>query len=124
MSSFYMLCIVLLSFLLTEKANAQIPDELAQVTLSSDFETVSPGASGWLITKVKVESGWHMYWKNAGQSGYPTTIEWEADGVELGALQFPAPKAYEFLEMIIYVHEGEVVLLTEMKVDEDFDSGN
>ena len=124
MPSFYMLCIVLLSFLLTEKANAQIPDELAQVTLSSDFETVSPGASGWLITRVKVESGWHMYWKNAGQSGYPTTIEWEADGVELGPLQFPAPKAYEFLEMIIYVHEGEVVLLTEMRVDEDFDSEN
>ena len=124
MPSFYILCIFLLSFLLTEKANAQIPDELAQVTLSSDFETVSPGASGWLITKVIVESGWHMYWKNAGQSGYPTTIEWQADGVELGPLQFPAPKAYEFLEMIIYVHEGEVVLLTEMRVDEDFDSEN
>jgi thiol:disulfide interchange protein/DsbC/DsbD-like thiol-disulfide interchange protein len=115
---------VLLSFFSAKPIQAEIPDQLAQVTLSSDFETVSPGASGWLITRVKVESGWHMYWKNAGQSGYPTTIEWEADGVELGPLQFPAPKAYEFLEMIIYVHEGEVVLLSEMRVDEDFDSEN
>jgi DsbC/DsbD-like thiol-disulfide interchange protein len=63
-----------------------------------------------------------MYWKNAGQSGYPTTIEWEADGVELGPLQFPIPKAYEFLDMIIYVHEGEFVLLTEINVDDDFEA--
>ena len=110
----------LLSFFSAKQVQAEIPDQLAQVTLSSDFETVSPGASGWLITRVKVESGWHMYWKNAGQSGYPTTIEWEADGVELGPLQFPTPKAYEFLDMIIYVHEGEFVLLTEINVDDDF----
>ena len=31
------------------------------------------------------------------------------------------PKAYEFLEMIIYVHEGEFTLLAEITVDDDFE---
>ena len=93
----------------------------ADVTLSCDLDTIKPGSSGWLLIEVKVDAGWHMYWKNAGQSGYPTTIQWETDGVDLGPLQFPTPKAYEFLEMIIYVHDGEFVLLTRMTVDEDFD---
>ncbi len=94
---------------------------MADVTLSCDLETIKPGSSCWLLIEVKVDSGWHMYWKNAGQSGYPTTIQWETDGVDFGPLQFPSPKAYEFLEMIIYVLEGEFVLLTRMTVDEDFD---
>ncbi len=111
--------LLLIFFYLTE-VGAQIPDDLARVKISSDLKTVSPSSSGWLLIEVKVEPGWHMYWKNAGQSGYPTTIKWEVDGVDLGPLQFPTPKAYEFLEMIIYVHDGEFVLLTEMKVGEDF----
>ena len=41
---------------------------------------------------------------------------------DLGPLQFPTPKAYEFLDMIIYVHEGEFVLLTEINVDDDFEA--
>ena len=93
---------------------AQIPEDLARVKISSNLKTVSPGSSGWLLMEVKVEPGWHMYWKNAGESGYPTTIQWEVDGVDLGPLQFPTPKAYEFLEMIIYVHDGEFVLLLSL----------
>ena len=96
-------------------------EEMADVTLSCDLETIRPGSSGWLLIEVKVDPEWHMYWKNAGQSGYPTTIQWQTDGVDFGPLQFPTPKAYEFLEMIIYVLEGEFVLLTRMTVDEDFD---
>ena len=97
-------------------------EEMVDVTLSCDLEKIKPGSSGWLLIEVKVDPGWHMYWKNAGQSGYPTTIEWNTAGVDLGPLQFPTPKAYEFLDMIIYVHEGEFVLLTEINVDDDFEA--
>jgi len=101
--------------------SAQIPENLAEVSLSSEFKSVKPGDSGWLLIEVEVEPDWHMYWKNAGQSGYPTTIEWESEGAEIGSLKFPTPKAYEFLEMIIYVHEGKFTLLAEITVDDDFE---
>ena len=43
------------------------------------------------------------------ESGYPTSIEWSGDEVDFGSLQFPKPKKYEFLEMVIYVHEASFV---------------
>ena len=107
-------------FFLGKGLSAQIPEDLAKVTISSDVQKIKPGSSGWLIIEVEVESGWHMYWKNAGQSGYPTTIDWDSQGVSFEPLRFPSPKAYEFLEMIIYVHEGIFTLMNKVSLNEDF----
>ena len=113
--------LLLFLFLTDHTLSGQIPDNLAETILSSELKTVKPGESGWLLIEVEVEPNWHMYWKNAGQSGYPTTVDWNTEGAEFGALEFPTPKAYEFLEMVIYVHEGKFTLLTKMTVDEDFE---
>src|SRR5271156_3093275 len=41
----------------------------------------------------KLEPGWHVYWKNAGDSGEPPRVRWTLpDGVSAGDFQFPAPK--------------------------------
>ncbi len=41
----------------------------------------------------KLEPGWHVYWKNAGDSGEPPRMKWTLpDGVSAGPLQFPAPR--------------------------------
>lgn len=103
--------------------SGQSPEELVEISLSSDLNTWKPGDSGWLLVEVKVLPKWHMYWKNAGESGYPTSIEWSGDEVDFGSLQFPKPKKYEFLEMVIYVHEASFVLLTEISLDKDYDIG-
>jgi len=118
-----LVCQLMLLFfsLFVKTLEGQIPEHLAKVELSTDLITVQKASSGWLLVDVEVEPGWHMYWKNAGQSGYPTTIDWYTNGAEIGALEFPTPKAYEFLEMIIYVHEGKFTLLSEITVDDDFE---
>ena len=103
---------------------AQIPEQLITFSLSSDMKAIKPGDEGWLLIDFEVKPKWHMYWKNAGQSGYPTTIEWQGDGAEFGPLEFPSPKAYEFLEMVIYVHEGNFTLLCPFSVDDDFNTGD
>ena len=110
-------------FFLGKGLSAQIPEDLAEVTIFSDIQKIKPGSSGWLIIEVEVEPGWHMYWKNAGQSGYPTTIEWDSKEVSFEPLRFPSPKAYEFLEMIIYVHEGIFTLMNKFSLNEDFNEG-
>ena len=102
----------------------QTPEELVEVSLSSDLNAWKPGDSGWLITEVKVAPKWHMYWKNAGESGYPTSIKWSGDGVEFGSLKFPRPNRYQFLEMVIYVHEASFVLLTMISLDKEYEIGD
>ena len=45
------------------------------VTLSCDLEKLNQDPQVKLLIEVKVDPGWHVL-ENAGQSGYPTTIEW------------------------------------------------
>src|SRR5258708_11865765 len=41
----------------------------------------------------KLESGWHVYWKNPGDAGQPPKIAWTLpNGVFAGPIKFPAPK--------------------------------
>ncbi|TVQ70845.1 MAG: hypothetical protein EA363_07065, partial [Balneolaceae bacterium] len=32
----------------------------------------------WLGVDMKIKEGWHIYWRNPGDSGLPTTISWNA----------------------------------------------
>ena len=92
------------------------------------LEHLETGDSGWLLVELGPPK-WHMYWKMQGV-WLSTSIEWSGDEVDFGSLQFPKPKKYEFLEMVIYVHEASFVLLTEISLDKDtywrksFDKGN
>src|SRR5689334_14614311 len=41
----------------------------------------------------KLESGWHVYWKNPGDAGEPPRIKWTLpEGITAGAIQYPIPK--------------------------------
>jgi len=56
------------------------------------------------------ESGWHVYWKNAGDSGEPPHVKWTLpDGVTAGPLQFPAPKRLPLGPLMDFGYENEVL---------------
>jgi len=58
----------------------------------------------------KLEPGWHVYWKNAGDSGEPPHIKWILpDGVTAGPLQFPAPKRLALGPLMDFGYEDEVL---------------
>lgn len=106
-------------------SSGQLPsDELVRVSAFADSKCVRPGESAWILVEVEVKPGWHAYWKTAGQTGYPTTIEWDApEGVSLGPLFFPAPRYYEFQGLGSYVHEGSFRLLSRLSLKEDLEPG-
>ncbi|MDG1138064.1 MAG: protein-disulfide reductase DsbD family protein [Opitutales bacterium] len=95
--------------------------DLVSLSISSECDEIKPGDSTSLMIEVKVEPGWHAYWKTAGQTGFPTSIAWDLpEGISLGALQFPTPKYYEFQGLGSYVHEKTFVLLAELQVMEEW----
>ena len=58
----------------------------------------------------KLESGWHVYWKNAGDSGEPPHIKWTLPtGITASELQFPAPKRLPLGPLMDFGYEDEVV---------------
>ncbi len=58
----------------------------------------------------KLEPGWHIYWKNAGDAGEPPRIQWTLpEGITAGDLQFPAPKRLPLGPLMDFGYENEVL---------------
>ena len=47
-----------------------------EVSLVADQESVTPGSRFTLGVHFKPDPGWHIYWKNAGDSGLPPQFSW------------------------------------------------
>ncbi len=73
-------------------------------------QMLSRGASAEAGLYFKLEPGWHVYWKNAGDSGEPPHIRWALpDGISAGPLQFPAPKRLPLGPLMDFGYEDEAL---------------
>ncbi|MEL0004520.1 MAG: thioredoxin family protein [Opitutales bacterium] len=96
---------------------AQSPDEVISVELITDQTEVTWGTQGWLGIKVKLAPEWHIYWKNSGESGYPTTLTWDAQsGIEIEPLEYPAPHLYTYDGLSGYILKDEFCLLAPFRI--------
>ena len=80
-----------------------------------------PGAASTVAVRLKMDRGWHTYWRNPGDSGLPTTIAWTLPaGLTAGPIEWPAPRALPVGPLVNYGYEDEVFLLTEIAVAPSF----
>lgn len=87
------------------------------VSLHSESDSPAPGRATRIALKFVPEPGWHGYWSNPGDSGLAPKVRWSApDGVRFGPLRHPAPELLEVAGMASFVHSGQHVLLTEMRL--------
>ncbi|MFB6248682.1 MAG: protein-disulfide reductase DsbD family protein [Salinibacter sp.] len=109
-----LLVAVLSGTLLAGVAAAQSPDDPSphsEATLLSEVRSIAPGEPFTVALRLEMEKGWHSYWKNPGDSGEPTTIDWALPaGFEAGAIQWPYPHRIPFGPMTSYGYSDEVVL--------------
>ena len=95
-----------------------------QTRLILSADTVRPGDTIWAGVDLKMEPGWHTYWKNPGAAGYATKIEWQLPpGVTAGEIQWPLPEKLPPLEVTTYGYDHEVVLLVPLKLAADLKRG-
>jgi len=93
------------------------PSETEPVSASLVPEVMSfePGKPFWVALSFNVEPDWHIYWRNPGDTGLPTAVDWELpSGWKAGELQWPYPEAFEFGGLINLGYELEVVLLVRL----------
>ncbi|HLX72824.1 MAG TPA: protein-disulfide reductase DsbD domain-containing protein [Verrucomicrobiae bacterium] len=113
--------LVLLGFLLWASA-AQAAHTQAQLVLANT--TARPGDTVLAGVHLKMESGWHTYWKNPGDAGMATKIKWELPpGVTNGDTEWPLPQKLPPEEVTTYGYENEVVLLVPLKLASDLKPG-
>ena len=55
-------------------------DELVKVALISELDLVpKKGKKIWIGLHQVIQSGWHTYWRFAGDSGLPTRLSWKTN---------------------------------------------
>ena len=104
------------------QAAAQLPAK-ADVTLHASVEAVVPGQPFELGVDFKLEPGWHLYWKDPGQSGMPPKIEWTLPpGFEVDPPRFPVPTRHTSAGITTNVLEGEPVLVLRVTPPAELDA--
>lgn len=88
------------------------PAELVKASVVAD---TSAGSDAWLGVRLQMEDGWHVYWRNPGDSGLPTRIEWQLpDGWAASDIVWPAPHLFRQGPVANYGWDDEVVLLAHL----------
>jgi thiol:disulfide interchange protein DsbD len=84
-------------------------------------EGVTPGKPMWLGLKIQHAPHWHTYWKNPGDSGLPTTMEWQLPaGVQAGAIEWPTPAKLPLGPLLNFGYEGTLLLPVPVTVPAGF----
>lgn len=84
-------------------------------------EGVGPGKPLWLGLQIAHQPHWHTYWKNPGDSGLPTQLEWTLPaGMQAGDIQWPVPKKIPIGTLANYGYEGTVLLPVPVEVGPGF----
>jgi thiol:disulfide interchange protein DsbD len=95
-----------------------------QVRLLLSADTARPGDTIWASVDLKMEPGWHTYWKNPGAAGMATKIKWQLpSGVTAGEIQWPLPEKLPPADITTYGYDDEVVLLVPLKLAADLKPG-
>ena len=140
--AFYSALVALCVLLFSMSAQAQIQlklgsahTALASTAASSVVETprvraelvslapngIAPGQPLTLGLRIQHQPGWHTYWKNAGDSGLATTLNWHLPaGISAGDIAWPLPQQIRVGDLLNYGYEGQVLLPVTATVTPSF----
>lgn len=69
--------------------------------------------------RLKMENGWHVYWRNPGDSGEAVTVQWKLPaGFQASPVMWPPPHRIPVPPLVNFGYEGETLLLSEIVTPE------
>ena len=96
----------------TSHAKIELLVETNEIVANEDFV---------IGIKFEIEPGWHIYWKNPGDSGLPAEIKWKnIETIEFKKFLWPSPQKTPEEPLMTYGYYNEVVLPAIFSVDSDY----
>jgi thiol:disulfide interchange protein DsbD len=118
---FALLLVALAPLHANAQKNTVTTDRVRAELMAYAPEGVAPGKAVWVGLQLKHQPGWHTYWKNSGDSGLPTQMQWTLPaGVTAGDIAWPVPKKIAVGNLANYGYEGAVLLPVPLTVAPDF----
>ena len=111
---------VLMASLLHAQSVVSTPQVRAELWVHAP-QGLAPGQPVWLGLSLEHQPGWHTYWKNAGDSGLPTQLDWELPtGVKAGPTIWPLPTKLSVADLTNYGFEGKTLLGAPLTIAPSF----
>ncbi|HEY5829999.1 MAG TPA: protein-disulfide reductase DsbD domain-containing protein, partial [Hyphomicrobiaceae bacterium] len=90
-------------------------DDLVKAELIAEPAAVASGEPLWVGLKLTIKDGWHVYWRNPGDSGEAVAIAWQLPaGYSAGPITWPTPERIPVAHLVNFGYEHEAVLLTRI----------
>ena len=105
--------------LLVAPVAAPAADPAPHITPSLIAETPAPapGSTITLAIAMRPAANWHGYWKNPGDAGVETLVDWKMPaGLTAGPLVFPVPDTLVVAGLMNYVYEKDYAHLVDVRV--------
>lgn len=89
-----------------------------QAELVAEHTALVPGAAtNRVALKLTPEPGWHVYWRNPGDSGIATQIQWTLPaGIAASEMEWPYPHAQRLEGLTNYGYDSETLHLVPLTV--------
>lgn len=86
------------------------------ISLVPEFTAVVAGMPQRMALRFQVEPGWHIYWRNPGESGVATTAKWTLPpGFAVDSLEYPTPSRLDVAGVVTHILDGDVVFQTTIR---------
>lgn len=117
--------LTLLFLMLANEPQNTIRGPHCHATVETDVSRVAPGQEFRVAVRFKLDPGWHIYWKNPGDSGMATSIRWSSNAaVSFGPIQWPAPIRFEGAGMVSFGYKDEVRLISRARAGSNLQPGS
>jgi thiol:disulfide interchange protein DsbD len=96
-------------------------DQVRAELLAHAPQGIDPGKTVWVGLQLTHQPHWHTYWKNPGDSGLPTQLQWTLPpGVTAGEIAWPAPEKIAIGSLANFGYEGTVLLAVPLTIGPEF----
>lgn len=86
---------------------------------------IGAGKTLWLGLELVHQAHWHTYWRNPGDSGLPTELQWKLPtGMAAGPIVWPAPRRIPIGSLANYGYEDTTLLVTPIQIGPSFKPQN
>src|SRR6516165_7660149 len=100
------------------------PKDLVKAALVAETQSVAPASTLWVDLRLAIKPGWHVYWRNPGDSGLPTAVDWQlTPGFSAGPISWPVPEHFVQSDIGNYGYAGTTDLLVPITVAKEVETG-
>ena len=101
------------------------PKDLVKAELVAESASIAPASTLWVDLHLTIKPGWHVYWRNPGDSGLPTAIDWNLPpGFSAGNIRWPVPEHFVQSGIGNYGYAGPADLLVPISVPKEVTTGD